>query len=59
MKIIIASVMMLAILSLPVLGAPDIGDDAIDFTVEEADLGMLALSDYFGKVIILSWWAST
>ncbi len=59
MKRFFALTTLLLVISLPALGAPDIGDDAIDFTVEEADLGMITLSDSFGKVIILNFWSST
>lgn len=38
--------------------APDVGEPAVDFTLEEADGAMITLSDYIGKVGLLTFWNS-
>ena len=36
--------------------APDVGDDAPDFTLEECDLWDITLSDQQGRVVFLNFW---
>ena len=42
----------------PVMGGPNIGEPAPDFTLQEVDGGNITLSDYLGKVVILNFWNS-
>ena len=40
------------------VSAPDVGDDAPDFTLEECDLGDISLADQQGYVVLLNFWES-